>query len=152
MADDRRLALIDALFSVRAAVLRGTAPPIVTPRPVLPVAEPVPVSLAREQVVRGETQIERISLAGANELPPSRDRADVLSLVGSLQRGDWVELRIRNPDPCVIAYRGLVRSEAFCYSHHLAVAAAISVTPNALVRSSGRKDPHAAGTDVRSRR
>ncbi|MEF8721045.1 MAG: DUF1631 family protein [Candidatus Accumulibacter necessarius] len=132
MADDRRLALIDALFSVHAAVLRGTAPPIVTPRPVLPVAEPVPVSLAREQVVRGETQIERISLAGANELPPSRDRADVLSLVGSLQRGDWVEFA--NPESGPLRYRlsWISPQRGILLFTTSQSPRAISVTPNAL--------------------
>jgi hypothetical protein len=132
MADDRRLALIDALFSVHAAVLRGTAPPVATPQPLAPAAEPVPVRIAREQIVRGETQIERISLAGDNELPLSRSSASALSLVGDLQRGDWVEFANSETGPLRYRLSWISPQRGILLFTTSQSPRAISVTPKAL--------------------
>lgn len=91
VADDRRLALIDALFSLHAAVLRGSAPVVASNWPSAPAAEPVPAEISSERVEQGETQLERISLAEGGSLPETASSDDAQSQVAELQRGDWVE-------------------------------------------------------------
>jgi hypothetical protein len=91
VADDRRLTLIDALFSLHAAVLRGAAPVVSSAWPSAPVAEPVPAEISSEHIEDGDTQLERISLADGGSLPDSESSDDAQAQVAALQRGDWVE-------------------------------------------------------------
>jgi len=94
---DRRHALLDALFSLHAASLRGSEPPP-SQRPVLEVSpvenEP---SVASQALNDGEVTVESISV-----------KAPLLYTVAShdveaLQRGDWVEYL--QPDGTAVRYR-----------------------------------------------
>jgi hypothetical protein len=89
LPDSRRLALIDGLFSLHAAVLRGAAPAVVAAAP-LPSASAEP-ELASEVIAHGDTQVDNISLVDAG-VPPANEAAyDVAAEVAELKRGDWVE-------------------------------------------------------------
>lgn len=101
MADERRLALIDALFSMHAAVLRGAAPLLTKTQ--APVTAAEPARIASEHIEHGETHLERISLADGSALAASQDDGDIRSLVGGLQRGDWVEFA--NAESGALRYR-----------------------------------------------
>jgi hypothetical protein len=90
--EDRRLALIDALFSLHAAVLRGTTPVLTTVWPAAPTAgQPAVAEMTSEHFETGDTQLDSISLAegAAPAFVESGDEAR--ESVGALQRGDWVE-------------------------------------------------------------
>jgi hypothetical protein len=89
--DDRRLALIDALFSLHAAVLRGAAPVVTSTWPTAPVAEPAPAEISSEHIEDGDTQLERITLADGGAFSPFEGSDDAQAQVAELQRGDWVE-------------------------------------------------------------
>lgn len=88
--DNRRLSLIDALFSLHAAVLRGAAPVVneVVPAEPMPMAEP---EIASERIDEGDAQLESISLVDADALPVAEADGDISTRVAELQRGDWVE-------------------------------------------------------------
>jgi len=88
--DNRRLSLIDALFSLHAAVLRGAAPVVneVVPAEPVPMAEP---EIASERIDEGDAQLESISLVDADALPVAEADGDISTRVAELQRGDWVE-------------------------------------------------------------
>lgn len=88
--DNRRLSLIDALFSLHAAVLRGASPVVneVMPEAPQPAAEP---EITTEQVEEGEAQLQRISLVDADAVPMAEAEGDISDQVAGLQRGDWVE-------------------------------------------------------------
>ena len=99
---DRRRALLDGLFSLHAASLRGAELP--PPAPIAvehsapaeyqPEAEP---SLACRALDDGEIKVESISLESpATTMLPTQD-------VGALQRGDWVEYTRPNEAP--VRYR-----------------------------------------------
>jgi hypothetical protein len=89
VADDRRLSLIDSLFSLHAAVLRGTAPVVTTVWPTTRMA--IRPELASEHIEEGETLLESISLSDAGVLPAGYDTGDAAASVAALRRGDWVE-------------------------------------------------------------
>lgn len=85
VAAERRLAVIDSLFSLHAAVLRGATPVVTTNWPVAPQsAEP---EITRERLDNGDTQLESISLVDAAPAPAG----DAHMQVAELRRGDWVE-------------------------------------------------------------
>jgi hypothetical protein len=85
--DGRRLVLVDALFHLHAAVLRGSIPEL-APSPLPQSAKPEIIS---ESVHEDGTHLERISLVQA-ELPPTNEGArDLAAQVADLSRGDWVE-------------------------------------------------------------
>ncbi len=86
--DARRLALIDGLFSLHAAVLRGGSPQVATAVPSTPAAEP---EIASEVIEQGDTQVKNISLVDVAVLPETRGVFDVVDEVADLKRGDWVE-------------------------------------------------------------
>lgn len=96
---DRRHALFDALFSLHAAVLRGTEPPpsVVAeakPAPDAALAEP---GLASDELADGEVTVESISVTTPlTAAVASRDVED-------LQRGDWVEFI--QPDASAVRHR-----------------------------------------------
>lgn len=84
--DARRLALIDSLFGLHAAVLRGASPEVAAmPSAPLPAAEP---EIAGEVIVAGDTRLDSISLADCGVPPEKEGGADVAA---DLRRGDWVE-------------------------------------------------------------
>lgn len=83
---DRRLVVIDALFTLHAAVLRGATPVVTTNWPVAPQA--VEPEITREQCGNDETMLESITLA---EPAPPALAGDVRTRVDELRRGDWLE-------------------------------------------------------------
>ena len=90
--DDRRLALIDALFSLHAAVLRGAAPVVTSNYPSAATAQSsAPAAIASEHVEDGEMQLDCITLAEGTGLAPLEVSEDAQAQVADLQRGDWVE-------------------------------------------------------------
>src|SRR6185369_9163719 len=95
---ERRRALLDALFRLHAAALRGTEPPPsdAAEEPALPpaISEPCFTSQALGD---GEVTVESISV----KLPMSETLAS--HEVEELQRGDWVEYL--QPDGSAIRYR-----------------------------------------------
>lgn len=91
VSDERRLALIDALFGLHAAVLRGAAPVVAEAWPTAPKVEPGPAKIACERIDEGETQLEQITLADDGGAPFFEASADAQTQVAELQRGDWVE-------------------------------------------------------------
>lgn len=133
VADDRRLMLIDALFSLHAAVLRGSTPVVNNSWPTAPATEAVPLEIASEHIEEGETQLEQISLSDGCVLPDTPDTDDTQAQVAELQRGDWVEFT--SADSGVMRYRlswvspqrGIL---LFTNPHS---PKAISVSPDALV-------------------
>ena len=99
--DIRRLALIDGLFTLHAAVLRGAAP-AVAPAPLPPAAATEP-EIASEVIAQGDAQVDNISLVGS-ELPPANEAAyDIAGEVARLKRGDWVEFM--DADQGFVRYR-----------------------------------------------
>jgi hypothetical protein len=88
--DNRRLSLIDSLFSLHAAVLRGAAPVVTTSVPEAPVA-PAEPEIASEHIEEGDAQLDRISLVDAELMPGADATGDTPTQVADLQRGDWVE-------------------------------------------------------------
>lgn len=103
VADDRRLSLIDALFSLHAAVLRGAAPVVTSAWPSTPLVEPVPAEIASEHIEDGDTQLERISIAEGGVLADTESSDDAQSQVADLHRGDWVEFS--SPESGSLRYR-----------------------------------------------
>lgn len=94
---DRRHALLDALFSLHAAALRGSEPPPSrdpAAEPVSAISEP---SFSSQALDDGEVRVESISV----KLPvySSVSGHDV----EALQRGDWVEYL--QPDGAALRYR-----------------------------------------------
>lgn len=90
--EGRRLALVDALFGLHAAVLRGTSPVVTTVWPSTP-ESPLPVvpEITCEHFEAGDTQLDSISLVDT----PAVNAADLAVIVrdqiANLQRGDWIE-------------------------------------------------------------
>ena len=85
--DSRRLALIDGLFSLHAAVLRGAAPEVAPAPPPPAPAEP---EIASETIEQGDTSIDNICLVDTGA-PSANESYDVTAEVAELKRGDWVE-------------------------------------------------------------
>jgi hypothetical protein len=87
VAVERRMSLLDCLFSIHAAVLRGAAPVVTT---LWPQAE-TPPAIVSESIESGETQLECISLVDADNVPAEIGEGEAQDRVDQLQRGDWVE-------------------------------------------------------------
>lgn len=86
---ERRVALLDCLFSLHAAVLRGTAPPVETVlADTVVVLEP---ALVAESIEADGALIQRVSLVDSANVPVLEDDSDTQRRVDELQRGDWVE-------------------------------------------------------------
>ena len=82
--------LIDCLFSIHAAVLRGSAPVVTTPLPQTPTPERA--EIVTESVEAEGTQLQNISLVDTDRVPLAEDDDSEAQLrVDDLQRGDWVE-------------------------------------------------------------
>jgi hypothetical protein len=87
---ERRVSLLDCLFSLHAAVLRGAAPPVTTVM-TQAVASAAP-ELVRESIEMDDTVVvENLSLLDADNVPVMEDDSDSQRRVDDLQRGDWVE-------------------------------------------------------------
>jgi hypothetical protein len=86
---ERRVSLLDCLFSLHAAVLRGAAPPAA---PVMsqPEAPAKPVIVA-DSIEADGAVVQRMSLLDAANVPVLEDDSDAQRHVDDLQRGDWVE-------------------------------------------------------------
>lgn len=91
VAMDRRVALLDSLFTLHAAVLRGAAPVVTeaVQAQAQPLFEPELVSESVE--LEDHAIFESLSLVGADNLPVPEDDSDNQHRVDELQRGDWVE-------------------------------------------------------------
>ncbi len=81
----RRHQVMDALFTVHSALLRGAEPPAPAPLAPLLDAEPREPSLASNSLADGEVTVESISVSAPLMIGGSEPKVD------SLQRGDWVE-------------------------------------------------------------
>jgi hypothetical protein len=91
VAEERRLVLVDSLFTLHAAVLRGTVLPAASALPALPKAEPAPPQISSEHIASGNTSLERIFLSPGCVPTNSAGSEHARSLVAGLQRGDWLE-------------------------------------------------------------
>ena len=90
--EDRRLALIDALFGLHAAVLRGTSPVLTNVWPSSPAPEQLSVpEMTSEHFETGGTQLDSITLVDGPIAQASDGAEAIREQVGTLQRGDWVE-------------------------------------------------------------
>ncbi len=133
VAVDRRLALIDAMFSLHAAVLRGAAPVVTSTWPTAPVAEPGPAEIASEHIEDGETQLERITLADGGQLAPFEGGDDAQAQVAELQRGDWVEFANAETGPLRYRLSWISPQRGILLFTNPQSPRAISVAPDALV-------------------
>ena len=82
---ERRRTLLDALFPLHAAALRGTEPPpslVAEPAPPPPISEPAVTSQA---LADGEVTVESISITSPLFAPMASPDVE------ELQRGDWIE-------------------------------------------------------------
>lgn len=86
---ERRVSLLDCLFSLHAAVLRGAAPPVTTV--ITQVVAPSAPELVRESIEVDDAVVENLSLLDADNVPVIEDDSDSQRRVDDLQRGDWVE-------------------------------------------------------------
>lgn len=81
----RRHQVMDALFTVHSALLRGAEPPAPAPLAPLSDSEPVEPSLASNSLADGEVTVESISVSAPLMIGGTEPKIE------SLQRGDWVE-------------------------------------------------------------
>lgn len=85
LESSRRHHIMDALFAVHAALLRGIELPVETPhRPTLEVV-PAEPTLASHSLADGDITVESISVTVPLLI------SDIEPMIDSLQRGDWVE-------------------------------------------------------------
>lgn len=89
VAMERRMALIDSLFSLHAAVLRGAAPVVTMALPQTP-AEIQP-EIVSESIEAGDTRLDSVSLVDADRVPVPESDSAAQQDVDDLRRGDWVE-------------------------------------------------------------
>lgn len=87
---ERRISLLDCLFSLHAAVLRGAAPPeaSVPSQPEAPAAGP---AIVADSVETDGAVLQRMSLVDSANVPVLEDDSAAQRRVDELQRGDWVE-------------------------------------------------------------
>jgi hypothetical protein len=86
---ERRVSLLDCLFSLHAAVLRGAAPPAATvwSQPEAPAGP----AIVAESIEADGAVVQRMSLVDSANVPVLEDDSDAQRRVDELQRGDWVE-------------------------------------------------------------
>lgn len=89
VAVERRMSLLDCLFSIHAAVLRGAAPVVTTLWPRSPAA----AEIVSESVTTDTTTLDCISLVDANNVPVKTIVEESRDEVDGLHRGDWVEFQ-----------------------------------------------------------
>jgi hypothetical protein len=86
---ERRVSLLDCLFSLHAAVLRGAAPPAAT---VWSQSEsPAEPAIVADSIEADGAVVQRMSLVDSANVPVLEDDSDAQRRVDDLQRGDWVE-------------------------------------------------------------
>lgn len=100
VAMERRMALIDSLFSLHAAVLRGAAPVVTMALPQTP-AESQP-EIVSESIEVGDTCLDSVSLVDAARVPVQESGSAAQQEVDGLRRGDWVEFAM---DAGAVRYR-----------------------------------------------
>jgi len=86
---ERRVSLLDCLFSLHAAVLRGAAPSATTVWPKL--EAPAEPAIVAESIEADGAVVQSMSLVDAANVPVLEDDSDAQRRVDELQRGDWVE-------------------------------------------------------------
>ena len=86
---ERRVVLLDSLFSLHASVLRGAVPEARSPS-ASPESHVEPV-IVSQSIENGETIVESLSLVDSANVPVLEDDSDSQRTVDDLQRGDWVE-------------------------------------------------------------
>ncbi|MBI4997028.1 MAG: DUF1631 family protein [Rhodocyclales bacterium] len=86
---ERRVSLLDCLFSLHAAVLRGAAPAAATVWS-QPEASAEPAIFA-DSIEADGAVVQRMSLVDSANVPVLEDDSDSQRRVDELQRGDWVE-------------------------------------------------------------
>lgn len=95
----RRFELIDSLFSIHAAILRG-AEVVAAPKPAEP-ETPVPTDadavLASRRLDDGELVVESLAIVGTQ--PPESLSETARRQVADMKRGDWVEFRHAEGNP-----------------------------------------------------
>lgn len=89
VAVERRLSLIDCLFSIHAAVLRGAAPVVTTIWPQEQVS--AKLEIVSEPIDAGDDILDSVSLVDAENVPAIEGDSEAQRQVDELQRGDWVE-------------------------------------------------------------
>jgi hypothetical protein len=86
---ERRVSLLDCMFSLHAAVLRGAAPAATTVwSQSEAAAEP---RLVADAIEADGAVLQRMSLLDSAQVPVLEDDSDAQRRVDELQRGDWVE-------------------------------------------------------------
>ncbi len=86
---ERRVSLLDCLFSLHAAVLRGAAPPAATMWS--PPETPAGPAIVAESIETEGATLQSMSLVDAANVPVLEEDSDSQRSVDELQRGDWVE-------------------------------------------------------------
>lgn len=86
---ERRVSMLDCLFSLHAAVLRGAAPPVTTvwPKPEMPAGP----AIVAESIEADGAVVESMSLVDSANVPVLEGDSEAQRRVDELQRGDWVE-------------------------------------------------------------
>lgn len=87
---ERRVALLDCLFSLHAAVLRGAVAPAMAVWTKAETAAEEPAIVAESVELDGAV-VQSMSLVDADNVPVLEDDSDAQQRVDELQRGDWVE-------------------------------------------------------------
>jgi hypothetical protein len=132
VAEDRRLALVDQLFALHAAVLRGAAPLMTNAEPTALATEPVTTELSSERIEYGESCLERIFLSPGALLPPSEGSDHAQSLVAKLRRGDWLEFANAESGPMRYRLSWISPQRGILLLTNPQSPKAISVSPEAL--------------------
>jgi len=132
VAEDRRLALVDQLFALHAAVLRGAAPLMTNAEPTTLAAEPVSTELSSERIEYGDSCLERIFLSPGALLPPSAGSDHAQSLVAKLRRGDWLEFANAETGPLRYRLSWISPQRGILLLTNPQSPKAISVSPEAL--------------------
>ena len=132
VAEDRRLALVDQLFALHAAVLRGAAPLMTNAEPTTLAAEPVATELSSERIEYGDSCLERIFLSPGALLPPSAGSDHAQSLVAKLRRGDWLEFANAETGPLRYRLSWISPQRGILLLTNPQSPKAISVSPEAL--------------------
>ncbi|HTY03415.1 MAG TPA: DUF1631 family protein [Rhodocyclaceae bacterium] len=85
---ERRVSVLDCLFSIHAAVLRGAAPVVMEIGPQLQMSKP---ELVRQSIETEDAQLQSMSLVDSANVPVMEGETEAQQKVDDLQRGDWVE-------------------------------------------------------------
>ncbi|MEF8700787.1 MAG: DUF1631 family protein [Candidatus Accumulibacter sp. UW20] len=132
VAEARRLVLVDSLFTLHAAVLRGTVLPAASALPALPKAEPASPQISSEHIASGDTSLERIFLSPGCLPANSAGSEQARSLVAGLQRGDWIEFANAGAGPMRYRLSWISPQRGILLLTNPQSPQALSVSPDAL--------------------